>query len=167
MHSLEIQALKPDQWESFKSLRLAALKHDPSSFGKTYAEESELSNEEWKRKAMESNSKNDRDTLIAYLDESPVGLIFVFIREDSNTGAIGGFWVNPNFRRKGIGKALIQSSMDWLNSKKIKEMNFWNNPNNAASSAFYQKMGFSYIGKKQSLESDPTQKIQLMRKELN
>lgn len=161
---LKIKKLETAQWPIFKNLRLAALKNDPNSFGKTYAEESELSDEDWKKRSLESE---DKDILIAYIDEIPVGLIFVFIRKESRQGALAGFWVHQDHRRKGIGKELVLSAINWLTSRGIKEVSFWNNIANEASSAFYKKMGFEYIGEKKALESNDSMVIQMMRKDLS
>jgi hypothetical protein len=52
-------ALKPitlESLDSFRKVRLRALRDSPSAFGSTYAKESQLSNLDWENRATQWNS---------------------------------------------------------------------------------------------------------------
>ncbi len=167
MNKIEIQQLVPSEWKTFKQLRLEALRQDPSSFGESFSEAELKSDETWMAQSKDAFENQSKDTLIAYYDEKPVGLIFVFLREEPGFGAIGGFWVHPDYRRLGVGKALMSSAETWLSEKSVKQVTLWSNPENEASAKFYEKLGFEYTGKEKPLESDGAKSIRLMRKSLS
>ena len=156
-----------NEWKAWKELRLKALQDSPQSLGELYADAAKKTDDEWKGKMQEVASSSIADTLFAIIGEQPVGMMYVFVRNDQkNTGGIGGLWVSSEHRQQGIGKDLVLAALDWLTKKHLKRVTFWNNKDNPTSSAFYEKIGFVYSGVEKPLESDPSFTIGEMVKDL-
>ncbi len=164
--NIKVKTLKSDQWRIFKQLRLAALEQNPSSFGESLAEARRLSDGEWQARAQKSVDEQERDTLLAFASWEAVGMIFVFLKEGRKVGSFGGLWVKKDFRRKGVGEQLVKKALAWLKDAGAKEVTFWNNAENEASTSLYQKLGFQETGDQKPLDSDPSKLIKLMRKEI-
>jgi len=157
-----------DEWKMWKELRLRALQDSPESFGEKYADAAKKTDDDWKQKMAEVAGSDAGDTLFAIVDNHVVGMMYVFIRPEQNdTGGIGGLWVTPEARQKGIGKDLIRAALGWLTKKDIKRVSFWNNKSNPASSQFYERLGFIYSGIEKPLESNPNFIIGEMVKDLD
>ena len=103
---VEIKKLSADRWKDYRSLRLEALKNDPTAFGSSYGEEMKLSEKEWKRRM--------KNTLFALSDNKPIGMIvYVFQKKAKikHIANIFGVYVKREFRNRGIGKNLIESAL--------------------------------------------------------
>lgn len=90
------------------------------------------------------DEKVEGDFIAAFIDGEPVGYIHLKIDDaetqlfaDKKTGRIAGAYVDSDFRRKGIGTALLRKAVDWAKEKdldrlyvegesaNIKGGNFW------------------------------------------
>lgn len=92
--------------------------------------------------------KSENDKLWVYEDNNRIkGWIHAFIarRAASDSFAeIGGLVVSSDFRRKGIGKALVETSMEWAKSNKIK-IRVRCNSKRSDTHVFYRSIGFDQI----------------------
>lgn len=121
------------QASKFASLRLLALKSDPSAFGSTFERESAFTQGQW----MARLSVPERATMVLPNSPSPdaewVGTIAVLVPSDitfdslqplreagvadgnvNNIYVLVGMWVRPDHRRKGLGKKLVQSAIEYV-----------------------------------------------------
>ncbi|KAI0666148.1 hypothetical protein C8Q78DRAFT_985127 [Trametes maxima] len=120
----------------YRDLRLTALRTDPESFGSTYAREVDFSEKEWRDRL----NQNHRATFIARLrardkkgcggsgDEdipwvATVSVIAGRTLPEGATPAVVdrrtayvfvGMWVNPEHRRKGIARRLLEAGWAWI-----------------------------------------------------
>lgn len=102
-----IRALTPVDVEEYRLLRLAALDEQPPAFGTPVEKERKLSVEVVALRLQESE---DTYFLGAFLDYLLVGTIrFSRFEEDNekHRGFIAGLYVKPDFRRRGIARALL------------------------------------------------------------
>lgn len=102
-----IRALTPVDVEEYRLLRLAALDEQPPAFGTPVEKERKLSLEVVALRLQESE---DTCLLGAFLDYLLVGTIrFSRFEEDNekHRGFIAGLYVKPDFRRRGIARALV------------------------------------------------------------
>src|ERR1700752_1416819 len=104
---MHIRPLTPADASQFQALRLAGLKDEPLSFASSYEEEKDLPASTIDRRLA---IKPDRGTFGAFESESLVGLVSLG-REDmkklSHKAFIWGMYVQPEFRGKGVARALI------------------------------------------------------------
>jgi ribosomal protein S18 acetylase RimI-like enzyme len=104
---MAIRTLTPTDVEEYRVLRLAALREQPPAFGTLAEKEEKLTLE-----AMASRLQESEDTYIlgTFLDDILVGTIRFSRFEEVNEkhrGFIAGLYVRPDFRRRGLARALI------------------------------------------------------------
>ena len=73
--------------------------------------------------------------------------------------------VHPDFRRQGIGEALILELVGKLKEKKSRCLTLEVRASNAPAIALYEKMGFSQIGRRKNYYRNPKEDALILRKE--
>ena len=140
---IEIKKLSESRWKDFKDLRLESLKTEPAAFGSSYEEEIRLSKKEWKRRINNS--------LFAFLNEKPIGMILYIFNKKIKTNHIAnifGVYVKKEYRGRGIGKKLIESVISQIKkNKNIIKINLTVNPKQKSAVKLYEKYGFKIVGK--------------------
>src|SRR5437868_1927473 len=102
---------------AFRATRLAALLESPRAFGSTHAQESQLSDSDWLKRALNWSSDR-RIGLLALSDSNACGMVGACSDEhDSSLIDLTSMWVSPTFRRCGIGHALIDAVVDWARGR--------------------------------------------------
>jgi GNAT superfamily N-acetyltransferase len=98
-------------------------------------------------------ANNDNCVFVAEEDEKVVGWIhgFYSLRVESEFFVeIAGLVVDENYRRKGIGKILIEEVIIWTKSKKCVSIRVRCNVKRIASHQFYHELGFD-LNKEQKI----------------
>ena len=97
--------------------------------------------------------REDSVFLIAWANGKPVGMAyawivksFLFFKEEKY-GYIGEVWVEEGFRRKGIGRKLVEKIIEWFKSKGIKWIRTDVLSKNKRAFKFYEKLGFKEFQK--------------------
>ena len=88
---------------------------------------------------------DNAEVFVAELDGKAVGRIFVV--EHLTLGSdpfaeVHGVVVDENYRRKGIGKALIKRAMEWSRDKGFKVLRLRTNAGRPDANIFYPAIGF-------------------------
>jgi ribosomal protein S18 acetylase RimI-like enzyme len=150
-----VQQIRPSATELLKLIRLHALKESPAAFGSTYANESQLSEKEWRQRAEWWNG----DQAIGYfaLDgASPCGIVGCFLDEDKPTTAhLTSMWVAPIRRRCGVGRLLVEHVIDWARSRGVETLHLMVTSSNDAAIRFYESMGFAMTGRTEPYPNGP------------
>jgi GNAT superfamily N-acetyltransferase len=135
-----VELLTPDQWQRLRAIRLKALEESGYAFGGTFEVESAEDEATWRLK-FEKN-----DFLIASVDGVDAAILYIEVLK-GDFGAtcwIGGCWSDPQFRGKGLMRALFtfidQQEKDW----KIQGLGVFTDNYNAI--AAYEKLGFVKMG---------------------
>jgi len=135
-----VELLTPDQWQRLRAIRLKALEESGYAFGGTFEVESAEDEATWRLK-FEKN-----DFLIASVDGVDAAMLYIEVLK-GDFGAtcwIGGCWSDPQFRGKGLMRALFtfidQQEKDW----KIQGLGVFTDNYNAI--AAYEKLGFVKMG---------------------
>ena len=74
--------------------------------------------------------------------------------------------VSPVYRRQGIGQALVNSLVEYLQGNGIIALFLEVRVSNAQAIALYQKMGFIQIGRRPKYYNNPREDALILRKEL-
>jgi GNAT superfamily N-acetyltransferase len=135
-----VELLTPDQWQRVRAIRLRALEESGYAFGGTFEVESAEDEAMWRLK-FEKN-----DFLIASVDGVDVAILYIEVLK-GDFGAtcwIGGCWSDPQFRGKGLMRALFtfidEQEKDW----KVQGLGVWTD--NFSAIAAYEKLGFVKMG---------------------
>jgi len=140
-----IERITPQTALVFKDVRLRALLDAPTAFSSTYAKESQFPDEEWMKRSVRWSS----DGSVAFLAMDVVvgcGIIGAY-EENAQCAQVISMWVDPEFRRAGVGKALIDAVVDWAGSRAVRELKLMVTSVNQGAIAFYKRLGFRMTGK--------------------
>lgn len=136
-----IESLNPNQWETYKAVRLRALADTPNAFGSTLEEEIEYSESDWRSRLQGTDCR----TFLALSEkEVPTGVV-VGITNDGNAGLVS-MWVAPEERKKGIGRALIDAVINWAKENDFSEILLDVADENLAAIRLYESKGFTRTG---------------------
>jgi ribosomal protein S18 acetylase RimI-like enzyme len=157
-----IRGVSPDDWETLRGVRLAALREAPSAFGSTYAREAAFTEERWRGRISERHV-----TYFGYLPDAPepAGLIGVYVAGE--LADVVSMWVRPAARGRGVGEALISAAADWSRARGHDDVFLWVTESNTAARKLYERCGFTLTGQEQPLPSDPTLTEVRMRRPLS
>lgn len=75
--------------------------------------------------------------------------------------------VSPDFRRRGVGQALVEALIDYLQQKRVIALLLEVRVSNAAAIALYQKLGFEQVGCRPRYYRNPREDALILRKELS
>ena len=139
--SLEVRRLGPDDWRAFRDVRLAALKEAPYAFGSTYESEAGYAEASWRRRF------DDWNRFVAEVDGQVVGVVGAGLGEFSGTAALTSLWVDPRFRGRGVGTALIQAVEEWARGNDLNQVILWVTDANRAAENLYEHLGFTRTGR--------------------
>jgi ribosomal protein S18 acetylase RimI-like enzyme len=78
-------------------------------------------------------------------------------RENADVARIGGTWVAPSHRRRGVGRQLLQGVVAWACDHRFVRLALWAPSANAAALALYRQAGFKKTGRRQPLRNNSTQ----------
>jgi ribosomal protein S18 acetylase RimI-like enzyme len=142
MTNVRVELAGPEDWETYRSVRLAALAESPSAFFSTLAGETALDPEVWRERL------GSAATFLAWQDSEPVGTVTLLgyrgTQEHGFTGAshIVAMWVSPDARRLGVGRLLVQTALDQAASDGAASVVLWVFEANKPAQALYESMGF-------------------------
>ncbi|MHB8587998.1 MAG: GNAT family N-acetyltransferase [Candidatus Dormibacteraceae bacterium] len=136
-----MRRLGPDDWQVFREVRLAALREAPYAFGSTYEAEVGAGEESWRKRLV------DRVRFVAEVDGRVVGTVGAGTGEFSGTAALTALWVDPGFRSRGVGTALVEAVVDWAKSHGFNQVLLWVTEINDKAERLYQRHGFARTGR--------------------
>jgi GNAT superfamily N-acetyltransferase len=135
-----VELLTPDQWQRVRAIRLRALEESGYAFGGTFEVESAEDEAMWRLK-FEKN-----DFLIASVAGVDAAILYIEVLK-GDFGAtcwIGGCWSDPEYRGKGLMRAMFtyidEQDKDW----KVQGLGVWTD--NFSAIAAYEKLGFVKMG---------------------
>jgi len=132
--NLKISQLSQESWLRFKTIRLKGLLEDPLAFGGSYEEELHFDEAQWRE--FTSN------IWFALIDDRIVGMIGLVKDINSSNGQLISFWVEPSYRRKGIGKALVFAIQEYARNNSMEKLFLFVTVTQETSIRLYEKMGF-------------------------
>jgi len=98
-------------------------------------------------KAEKSPSFDPTGMLLAEWDGSPVGLVNAFIDKErtEKKGFIRVLGVHPAYRRKGIGRALVEKALESLAARGMNTVQAWTQDDRLKCKSLYESLGFKLI----------------------
>ena len=117
----------------------------------------------WTREQLISQLPDERHELLAALHEGrPVGYVGMMCVLDE--GYIANVAVSPDWRRQGIGDALIAELLRRAVSRELAFVTLEVRAGNEAAKALYAKHGFVPVGLRKKYYASPTEDAVLMTK---
>lgn len=157
---MNIRPLQSHEVSLHRELILRALKDSPDSFGSTFAETETQPTPYWQNLTRSVTEPDRHVMFVAYAGESVCGSIYGLLqRERSGAGRVGGMWVDPAWRRQGIGRALLQAVFIWARQRNLKQLGLWAPAHSPAAVGLYHQAGFQETGRRRPLPSNPLLEI--------
>ena len=126
-------------------MRLAALKDAPYAFGSTYERELLLDDANWRRRVT------DRARFVAEVDGAVAGTVSGGDADETGSAAMTAMWVDPGFRRAGVGDLLVKTVIEWARAQGYSRMFLWVTEVNHSAERLYLRNGFERTGASQDV----------------
>jgi ribosomal protein S18 acetylase RimI-like enzyme len=78
-----------------------------------------------------------------------------------------GMWVDPQHRRRGVARALVEQAVRWAEERQAREVILWVADHNIPARMLYEQVGFRPTGERQPLPSNLVLMESLLRLSLN
>jgi len=143
---ITLETIRPENALVFKAVRLRALEGAPTAFGSTFAKEAQLSYDEWFRRSVRWSSEGAIG-YIAFDRDAPCGLVVCYAdKNEPGRADIFSMWVDPAYRRTGVGTALIDGLKNWAVARNLHELRLMVTSVNSSAIRFYERLGFRMSG---------------------
>ena len=138
MSAPEVVRVGPDEWETFREVRLASLADAPGAFGASYADWVDAPEQRWRSRLTDVPF-----TIVALSVGVGVGVVSG-AQADDHVELIS-MWVAPDHRGTGLADRLIEQVAAWAASNGHDTFLMVRDDNERASKA-YEKCGFVDLG---------------------
>jgi ribosomal protein S18 acetylase RimI-like enzyme len=145
-----VRELRPDEWREARELRLRALAEAPTAFLRTLADERAFADEVWRERAA---ADDRRASFVAEADGELVGTAVAF--HEHEDVYLGGMWVAREYRRAGVGTALVDRIVEWARARGAESVRLEVNEALAPAVALYESAGFRPTDERRPLPTDP------------
>jgi ribosomal protein S18 acetylase RimI-like enzyme len=151
--NITVSKLKVSEWKKYKTLRLEALKNNPSAFGESYEEKLKSNDQQWKDDLQDSLDENGNVMFFANDEQAPIRMIGAYWQDTTKFKHIANIcsvYVCETYRNQGIGKLLMQTIMDYLaNILQFEKIKLSVVSNKIPALKMYENLGFQQTGKLQ------------------
>lgn len=140
---LTIRRLVADEWQIYREIRLAMLHESPAAFGGSHHEAAGHDEQAWRQRLT------DNAVLLARASRTPVGsaMYSVFGAVRPGDCSLMGMWVDPGFRRAGVGRVLVQAVIAQARAAGKRRVVLHVVADNAGARELYEGTGFVATGR--------------------
>jgi ribosomal protein S18 acetylase RimI-like enzyme len=161
-----VRQVSPDDWVSYREVRLTALADSPEAFFSTLEQEAEFGEQVWRQRLGRAPS------FLAWHDGVPAGTVTAL---PGNVAGLPDFpgawhlvavWVSPAARGRGIGRLLVQTVIDEAAAAGAPSVALWVFDANERARTLYERMGFRATDLTNARPGNPQDVEHLMIREL-
>jgi len=136
---IRLTVVSPEEWRTWRDLRLAALREAPYAFESTLEEWTGDGDTEqrWRRRLSEVPFN-----VVAALAGVSAGMVSATHPDDSGRTMLISMWVAPFARGRGAGDALVASVVNWARECGLQGVVLSVRVTNAHAAALYRRHGF-------------------------
>jgi ribosomal protein S18 acetylase RimI-like enzyme len=138
-----VHRLLPQDWQAYRAIRLAMLQESPRSYGSTHAHAAGFDEQLWKERLA------DNAVMLAVVGTTSAGS--VMYSEIGMTGsgdcALYGMWVDPRFRRAGVGRVLVDAVIAQARAAGKRRVVLHVVADNDPAAGLYKRAGFVPTGR--------------------
>lgn len=108
---LNLRRLEPHEVSLHRELRLRALQAAPDSFGETLADVAARPPSYWEDLTRSVPEPGRHVMFLAFEGDEVLGTTYG-LRDQGDVGRVGGMWVNPTCRRRGVGRVTAERAFE-------------------------------------------------------
>jgi len=142
-----LRALGPDDWETFRDIRLRSLADSPDAFGSTWERERAFTEAEWRR----------RLGVPVYVVEDPRPVAIGGTFDQEGVPHVWGMWTDPAHRGRGHARRILDALIPPGTPAQLDV-----NVTNDGARTAYQRYGFVGTGHLEPLRPGSDQRIERM-----
>ena len=159
-----VRSASLDEWERFREIRLRALAGAPDAYGSTL--DAEIANPEadWRAWVQGWQGAANRVS-VAEADGAWVGIAVGSRTGQEPDAHLYAMWVDPAWRRRGIGAELVAAVVAWARSWGARSVVLGVTLGNDAERV-YQALGFEDAGERHRLREGSELPIAILRLQL-
>jgi predicted GNAT family acetyltransferase len=139
--------LGPDDWETFRDVRLRSLADSPDAFGSTLEREQAFTEADWRQRVS--------GPVYVVLDPGPVAVGGMF--DSDGVGHVWGMWTDPAHRGRGHARRILDVLTPLHDVVQLHV-----NLANPAARSVYERCGFVGTGEVEPLRPGSEQRMELM-----
>lgn len=157
---LNVRRLRPGETALVRDLRLRALKDAPEQFGETLEAVLARPREGWEALTASIVPPSTQAMFVAEVGGEPVGSVYALHdAERTDVGRLGGMWVTPEQRSRGIGRALVDAVQVWALELGKRHLRLWVASDGSAGRRLYERAGFRLTGAQRAFPGAPSRSI--------
>ena len=155
MTDISVRTLGEDDWEDYRSVRLAALRESPEAFVATVEEEESFGEDLW-RERMRRSARLVAERAGRAIGVGPPGprpaaragrargvvRVRTADADEGNAGELFGLWVHPDARGSGVATRLVKDGASLAAARGQSHLVYWVGTENGRAVAFASGMGF-------------------------
>jgi len=161
----KVRAARSEEWERARDLRLRALADAPDAFGSTLEQEREYAEPDW-RAWIDGWEGSTNRFVVSETQERWVGMAVGSRTADERDAHVYGMWVEPAWRRRGVGASLAMAVLGWARSWGARAVLLGVTERNDGAAEFYEQLGFADSGERHRLREDNSLLTRIYRLEL-
>lgn len=141
--NISIRRLLANELAVYRTIRLEALRNDPSSFASTTEDWLRLSDDEWLARMADA-------VFVAFEGNEPVGMMGLTRQIPSkmkHRATLVGVYLRKSLRGSGVATRLLDAVCDHAKSIGIAQLELAVSANATPSLRFYQSRGFKVFGR--------------------
>jgi len=154
--SVTVRLVGPDDWETWRDLRLRALRDTPSAFGSTYEREVGFDRSTW----VERLENPDGVSVLAWVDDTAVGMGAGF-QDLPGFLHVVAMWTDPAYRGRGVGSAVLTTIERWAGGRGLR-LHIDVNVANTGARTLYERAGYVATGELRPLRDGSDERVERM-----
>jgi ribosomal protein S18 acetylase RimI-like enzyme len=160
---INIRSIAADEGLLLRKLRLGALKDSPDSFSPLYENYVDRDDSYWISLAERTAATENFRFFFAERGDTPCGLVSGYADADS-VGHIGAMWASPDVRGTGVGKALLNHVLGYLEDQGCQTIKLTVTETNQTAISLYTGLGFAMTGNSEPLrEGSSLENLEMAR----
>lgn len=148
--------IRSDEGNVARDLGIRAVTDAPYAFGETLEERRSRSDSSYAEHAAVLSSSERTTQILLIEGDVPIGSIGAFFEKDSDDAVfVCAMWVQPERRRRGGARALVEAALAWGRAHGARTFKAWVADDNESGCAFWRACGFAPTSTVQPLPSRP------------
>lgn len=144
---LAIRPVAATDWQSYRDLRLRALRDSHEAFASTHERESVRDDDDWRARVSAVASSSTAQAFFAHWNNEACGLVWCKA-SDVELGVVEIFqmWVTPDARGIGVGSALLERAIKWAEDHGAARVRLGVTIADSPAMNLYKASGFHAVG---------------------